>query len=239
LRASLQQRGVNVTGRIRTVDARSGSSVVPTQNVIPQNVAETKQSASSGPLVEITNMQSPPLSVIAAQTLKPSQNLYTELILRTMGKVAGTNPKQTNEQAGLEIVKSFLRQAGVGADEMVLSDGSGLSRNDMVMASASLQLLTYMSRHRYAEVFRDALPIAGVDGTLRNRMKGTPAAGNLRAKTGTLSSVASLSGYVTSAAGEHLVFSMMLNNYADANAVRKDSIDAIAVLLASFAGRSQ
>ncbi len=239
LRASLQQRGVIVTGRLRTVDARSSSSVVPPQNVIPQNVGDTKQSASSGPLVEIANMQSPPLSVIAAQTLKPSQNLYTELILRTLGKVAGTNPKQTNEQAGLEIVKSFLRQAGVGADEIVLSDGSGLSRNDMVMASASLQLLTYMSRHRYAEVFRDALPIAGVDGTLRSRMKGTPAAGNLRAKTGTLSSVASLSGYVTSAAGEHLVFSMMLNNYADANAVRKDSIDAIAVLLASFAGRSQ
>ena len=70
-------------------------------------------------------------------------------------------------------------------------------------------------------------------------MKGTPAAGNVRAKTGTLSSVASLSGYVTTAAGEHLVFSMMLNNYADAGAVRRDSIDAIAVLLASFAGRSQ
>src|SRR6266516_407699 len=239
LLASLQQRGVIVTGRLRTVDARSSSSVVPPQNVIPQNVGDTKKSASSGPLVEIANMQSPPLSVIAAQTLKPSQNLYTELILRTLGKVAGTNPKQTNEQAGLEIVKSFLRQAGVGADEIVLSDGSGLSRNDMVMASASLQLLTYMSRHRYAEVFRDALPIAGVDGTLRSRMKGTPAAGNLRAKPGTLSSVASMSGYVTSAAGEHLVFSMMLNNYADANAVRKDSIDAIAVLLASFAGRSQ
>ncbi|MEP6706111.1 MAG: D-alanyl-D-alanine carboxypeptidase/D-alanyl-D-alanine-endopeptidase [Pyrinomonadaceae bacterium] len=239
LRASLQQRGVTVAGRIRTVDARSSSSVVTAQNLIPPNVASIKQDSSPGPLVEITNMQSPPLSVIAAQTLKPSQNLYTEIILRTVGKVAGTNPRQTNEQAGLESVKSFLRQASVNADEIVLSDGSGLSRNDMVMASASLQLLRYMSRHRYADVFRDALPIAGVDGTLRSRMKGTPAAGNLRAKTGTLSSVASLSGYVTSAAGEHLVFSMMLNNYADANAVRKDSIDAIAVLLASFAGRSQ
>ena len=173
LRASLQQRGVNVTGRVRTLDARSGSSAVPAQSVTSQSVADIKQGASPGPFVEITNMQSPPLSVIAAQTLKPSQNLYTELILRTLGKVAGTNPKQTNEQAGLEIVRSFLRQAGVGADEIVLSDGSGLSRNDMVMASASLQLLTYMSRHRHADVFRDALPIAGVDGTLRTRMKGT------------------------------------------------------------------
>ena len=190
------------------------------------------------PVVEITNLQSPLLSVIAAQTLKPSQNLYTELLLRTLGKAAPASLK-TDEQAGLEVVRGFLRQSGINPDGIVLNDGSGLSRNDMVTASSSLQLLIYMSRHRYADVFRDALPIAGVDGTLRNRMKGTPAAGNVRAKTGSLSSVASLSGYVTSAAGERLAFSMMLNNYPDASAVRKDSIDAIAVLLASFAGRSQ
>ena len=66
----------------------------------------------------------------------------------------------------------------------------------MITAEATVQLLTYMRRHRYAAVFRDALPIAGVDGTLRNRMKGTPAENNLRAKTGTLSSAMSLSGYV-------------------------------------------
>ena len=236
LRDALAQRGVKIDGRSRTVDARSGSSIVA--DPWPALVQLTDAPRQPSP-AEIATLQSPPLSVIAAQTLKPSQNLYTELILRTLGKVAGTNPKQSNEQAGLDVVRSFLRQAGVNADEIVLDDGSGLSRNDMVMASASLQLLTYMSRHRYADVFRDALPIAGVDGTLRNRMKGTSAAGNVRAKTGTLSSVASLSGYVTTAAGEHLVFSMMLNNYADAGAVRRDSIDAIAVLLASFAGRSQ
>jgi len=83
-----------------------------------------------------------------------------------------------------------------------------------------------------------ALPIAGVDGTLSTRMRGTPAEKNLRAKTGSLSSVASLSGYVTTAAGDHLVFSMMLNNYPDAAAVRRDSIDAIAVLLASYNGKT-
>jgi len=239
LREALAKRGVKVDGRSRTVDGRSTSSVVTPPNAPLVNPASTVNAASSQPLMEVTNLQSPPLSVIAAQTLKPSQNLYTELLLRTLGKVAGTNPKHTHEQAGLEVLRGFLRQAGINPDEMVLSDGSGLSRNDMITASASLQLLTYMSRHRYADVFRDALPIAGVDGTLRNRMKDTAAAGNVRAKTGSLSSVASLSGYVTSAAGERLVFSMMLNNYPDAGAVRKDSIDAIAVLLASFSGRSQ
>jgi D-alanyl-D-alanine carboxypeptidase/D-alanyl-D-alanine-endopeptidase (penicillin-binding protein 4) len=107
-----------------------------------------------------------------------------------------------------------------------------------VTAEATLQLLVYMSRHRYAAAFRDALPVAGVDGTLKNRMKWTPAAGNARAKTGTLGGVATLSGYVTSAAGERLVFSIMINNSLDEFDVRRNFIDNIVVLLASFAGRS-
>jgi D-alanyl-D-alanine carboxypeptidase/D-alanyl-D-alanine-endopeptidase (penicillin-binding protein 4) len=234
LRDALTKRGVKTEGRSRTVTEPAGRTVESEPLALVMRPGQPEAPT----LVELTNLQSPPLSAIAAQTLKPSQNLYTELILRTLGRVPGTR-KQTDEQAGLEIVKSFLRQAGVNPEGVVLNDGSGLSRNDMVTASASLQLLIYMSRHRYADIFRDALPIAGVDGTLRNRMKGTPAAGNVHAKTGSLSSVASLSGYVTSAAGERLAFSMMLNNYPDAGAVRKDSIDAIAVLLASFSGRSQ
>jgi D-alanyl-D-alanine carboxypeptidase/D-alanyl-D-alanine-endopeptidase (penicillin-binding protein 4) len=184
--------------------------------------------------------------VIASQTLKPSQNLYTELILRTLGKVAPTpsvNPStsttgQTSEDLGLQTVTAFLKEAGVRPDALVLSDGSGLSRNDMITAEASVQLLTYMFRHRYADTFRSALPIAGVDGTLRNRLKNTPAENNLRAKTGSLSSAASLAGYVTTAAGEKLAFSIMVNNYPDGVEPRIVCIDPIAVLLASFSGRS-
>jgi D-alanyl-D-alanine carboxypeptidase/D-alanyl-D-alanine-endopeptidase (penicillin-binding protein 4) len=96
-----------------------------------------------------------------------------------------------------------------------------------------------MSRHRYAQVFRDALPLAGVDGTLRGRFRNTPAAGNLRAKTGTLSNVSSLSGYVTTAAGEHLVFSMIVNHYTDERTPRTNLMDQIALFLASFDGRTQ
>jgi D-alanyl-D-alanine carboxypeptidase/D-alanyl-D-alanine-endopeptidase (penicillin-binding protein 4) len=116
----------------------------------------------------------------------------------------------------------------------VLDDGSGLSRGDMITAEASVQLLAFMSRHRFASVFRDALPIAGVDGTLRNRLKGTPAENNLRAKTGSLSSASSLAGYVTTAAGEKLAFSIMVNNYPREVDPRAACIDPIAVLLASF-----
>jgi D-alanyl-D-alanine carboxypeptidase/D-alanyl-D-alanine-endopeptidase (penicillin-binding protein 4) len=112
-----------------------------------------------------------------------------------------------------------------------------------------------MSRHRLFEAYRNALPIAGVDGTLEKRMKGTAAAGNVRAKTGSLRYVFTLSGYVTTASGERLAFSIMLNNYfnLERSAVLRDpslapktpipqprdDLDAIAVMLASFTGKSK
>ncbi|HLE63349.1 MAG TPA: D-alanyl-D-alanine carboxypeptidase, partial [Pyrinomonadaceae bacterium] len=92
---------------------------------------------------------------------------------------------------------------------------------------------------RHAEVFRAALPVAGIDGTLRNRMRGTAAENNVRAKTGSLSSAASLAGYVTTAAGEKLAFSIMVNNYPRDVEPRAVCIDPIAVLLASFAAKSE
>jgi D-alanyl-D-alanine carboxypeptidase/D-alanyl-D-alanine-endopeptidase (penicillin-binding protein 4) len=220
LRAALSERGIVITGRSRTRDARERVSV---------------SSPVSTPL-EIAKVESPPLSLIAAAALKPSQNLYTELILRALGNATSTDPKQTSEEAGIETVKAFLREVGVNPSDALLTDGSGLSRRDLVTANATVQLLTYMSRHRYAAAFREALPVAGVDGTLKNRMKGTRAAGNVRAKTGTLSSVATLSGYVTSATGERLAFSIMLNNYPESSIMSRNHVDNIAVLLASFKG---
>lgn len=229
LRTALAERGVTITGKSRTIPPPNFTGVI----LEPQSPAR----------VEIASLQSPPFSLIAAQTLKPSQNLYTEIILRTLGKVAGpgataTNNVRTSEAAGLEVLKTFLKEAGVNLSPLSLTDGSGLSRNDMVTAESSVQLLTYMSHHRFANAFREALPIAGVDGTLRNRMRGTVAENNVRAKTGSLSSAATLSGYVTTAAGENLVFSIMVNNYPEDTEVRALCIDPIAVLLASFAGKS-
>jgi D-alanyl-D-alanine carboxypeptidase/D-alanyl-D-alanine-endopeptidase (penicillin-binding protein 4) len=234
LRSALAQHGVKVKGQTQVVSERTGVSMIP---------KGTNGSSQSGPL-EIAKLQSPPFAIVAAQTLKPSQNLYTEIILRTLGEVAPVpSPamnaaQQTSEDAGHDVVKAFLKEAGLNPDSLVLSDGSGLSRNDMITADSNVQLLTYMSKHKYAAVWRDALPIAGVDGTLRNRMRNTPAENNLRAKTGSLSSAASLSGYVTTAAGENLVFSIVVNNYPSDAEPRTACIDPIAVLLASFAGRS-
>ena len=238
LRTSLVQKGVVITGKSRTTGEIS-------QPAMFGDVPIAFTTGVPGPFAnEIATLQSPPFSVIAAQTLKPSQNLYTELILRTLGKstpppATMTELSQTSENLGLEAVKSFLKTAGIRPEALVLDDGSGLSRSDMITADATVQLLTFMSRHRYANVFRDALPIAGVDGTLRTRMRGTAAENNLRAKTGSLSSAASLGGYVTTAAGERLAFTIMVNNYARDVDARSACIDPIAILLASFTGKPE
>ena len=234
LRTSLAQKGVVIIGKSRTTGEVSQPSMITGVPV----------AGTSAPLQnEIATLQSPPFSAIAAQTLKPSQNLYTELILRTLGKVTpppATIPglTQTSDELGLEAVKSFLKTVGIRPEALVLDDASGLSRNDMITAEASVQLLTFMSKHRYANFFRDALPIAGVDGTLRNRFKGTPAENNVRAKTGSLSSAASLGGYLTTAGGEKLAFSIMVNNYPRDLDPRSSCIDPITLLLASFAGKA-
>ena len=238
LRSSLTQKGVVITGKSRTTGEISQPPYIPGTPVA---------SAHGLPALyqnEIATLQSPPFDVIAAQTLKRSQNLYTELILRTLGKITPAPATmsslfQTSEALGLEGVKLFLKTVGIRPETLVLDDGSGLSRSDMVTTESTVQLLTFMSKHRYANVFREALPIAGVDGTLRNRMKGTAAENNVRAKTGVLSSAASLGGYVTTAAGEKLVFTIMVNNYPREVEPRSMCIDPIAVLLASFTGKPE
>lgn len=221
-RQALERRGVSFTGRTRTVGWRE-------RDRLPLDVSA---------LVELGSRQSPPLSVVVAQTLKPSQNLYTELLLRALGQATATDPKQTSAEAGVAAVKRFLRGAGVEERQLNMLDGSGLSRGNLVTADATVRLLTHMNRHRHGSAFRAALPVAGVDGTLRNRMRGTPAASNARAKTGTLSSSTTLAGYLFTAAGERLVFSLMINNPPPDLDARSGFTDPVTVLLASFAGRS-
>jgi D-alanyl-D-alanine carboxypeptidase/D-alanyl-D-alanine-endopeptidase (penicillin-binding protein 4) len=115
-----------------------------------------------------------------------------------------------------------------------MEEGSGLSRGTLLTPNATVQLLTYMNRHPLSAIYRAALPVAGVDGTLRRRMKDTTAAGNVQAKTGTLRYVYALSGYVTTAAGEPLVFSLMLNNYDADESEARPALDAIAIMLSGI-----
>ncbi|HZG52478.1 MAG TPA: D-alanyl-D-alanine carboxypeptidase/D-alanyl-D-alanine-endopeptidase, partial [Pyrinomonadaceae bacterium] len=240
LRAALEKQGVSIKGRTRIVDAPMQPKQPELPPVAGQQQPVTAAAGQPNPYpVEIARRESPPFAEIAAHTLKPSQNLYTELILRTLGKqFPSTDPRLTTAEAGLSVVRTFLSGAGVDTAHLAFVDGSGLARQNLITADSTVNLLVHMSRHRHAQVWRDAQPVAGVDGTLRGRMRNTAAAGNLRAKTGTLNNVSGLSGYVTSAAGERLAFSIIVNHYPDNNRPRQNYMDAIAVMLASFAAKS-
>ena len=118
-----------------------------------------------------------------------------------------------------------------------MADGSGLSRYNEVSPRCLVRLLTWLCRSPYHETFFDSLPIAGVDGTLKNRLKGTAAQANVRAKTGTMAHVSSLSGIVKTRDGETLAFSILMNNHLAAPKACREVQDKIAVLLAEYTRR--
>ncbi|MDH3530629.1 MAG: D-alanyl-D-alanine carboxypeptidase/D-alanyl-D-alanine-endopeptidase, partial [Acidobacteriota bacterium] len=186
---------------------------------------------------EIASTFSPPLSIIAAKTMKPSQNLYTELLLRTLGETvtAAEDTETTSDKKGIDAVQKLLGRAGVEPRSVVQYDGSGLSRHNLITPDSAVKLYLYMDRGNNSIVWRNALTIGGVDGTLRNRFKGTSAEGNVRGKTGTLDQVSALSGYVNSKSGERFVFSV-LTNYIPNSRLRTSTIDKIVVLLADYDG---
>jgi serine-type D-Ala-D-Ala carboxypeptidase/endopeptidase (penicillin-binding protein 4) len=216
LRASLEKKGILVSGQSR-VDSTA---------------------LNTSGLIEIANRPSPVLSEIAARTLKTSNNLYTELIIRALAGTPLSLSKRTSLDLGLDVVKGTMFEAGIVANSHVMKDGAGLSRSDLITAETIVKFLIYMSNHRHSNSFRDALAIAGVDGTLRSRMVNTPAAGNVRAKTGTLNSVSGLAGYVKTAAGERLAFAILFNDISEETLGARYLIDEITVLLARLNQRS-
>ena len=218
LKQRLELKGVTVTGGARTM---------------PANVkADLSQ-------IEVAKLESPPFSVIAAQTMKPSQNMFTETILWTLGERFGrlSSPNADSSTLGLNVVKEFLNQIGISRDAVLQYDGSGLSRHDQVTPSAVVTLYTYMAKQsKNAQVWRDSLTVGGVDGTLSRRFSGTSAAGNMRGKTGTLDQVSALSGYLTTAGKEEIVISIIVNGVTDRTA-KTSLIDDIVVQLANFNGK--
>lgn len=197
--------------------------------------------------IEILKIESSPLASIAAHTMKPSQNMYTETLLWTLGElernasiapgggVATSN--SDSAELGIAYVKKFLTGIGVAPDGIIQYDGSGLSRHNLITPSSVVQLYTYMAKQsRYSQAWRDSLTIGGVDGTLRNRFRGTRANNNVRGKTGTIDQVSALSGYVKTAAGEELVFSMVVNGVPQTS-TRTGILDEMVNHLANFTGR--
>ena len=224
LKERLLKKGIAVTGRSR---------------ILTEGERPFSSNSGTGGFVELTKLESPPLSLIAAKTMKPSQNMYTETILWTLGEEIGrkNGGSGNSAQLGIGVVKAFLRQIGVPDDGIVQYDGSGLSRHNLITPSAVVTLYTYMAKQsRYAQAWRDSLTIGGVDGTLRNRFKGTAAQGNMRGKTGTIDQVSALSGYLTTAGGEQLVVSLVVNGVPTPG-TRVALIDEIVVKLANFNGK--
>ncbi|MEP6999130.1 MAG: D-alanyl-D-alanine carboxypeptidase/D-alanyl-D-alanine-endopeptidase [bacterium] len=176
-------------------------------------------------------MRSPPLRDVLPFFEKPSQNQIGEILLKTLAlEKTGVG----RADSGSKVVSRQATAWGAEADGFAIHDGSGLSRHDYVSPRTLIHVLDAMRHHADFALFYDAMPIAGIDGTIRNRMKGTPAEGNLHAKTGTLDKARSLSGYVTTADGRMLLFSALCNNYVVPTRRVDRVTDAIGVRLASM-----
>ncbi len=167
-----------------------------------------------------------PLSETLARMNKPSDNLLAECFVRLLSPVGSYD-------AGHELETPVFQKLGVDTDKIALVDGCGVGRRDFVTARAATNLLVGMHRRPDWKLYYDSLPIAGVDGTLKGRMKGTAAAGNVHAKTGTLSQVRALSGYVTGKDGRLYVFSLLMNNFPGKAKTAGDVQDAFVEELAS------
>jgi D-alanyl-D-alanine carboxypeptidase/D-alanyl-D-alanine-endopeptidase (penicillin-binding protein 4) len=154
--------------------------------------------------------KSPPLSELIDVTLKWSRNIYAETMLRSMA----AEPTEKSTAGGLAALEETLNDWGIFRDYFLARDGSGLSRYDYLSADALTWLLTYLwADPKHAELFRSTMPVFGVSGNVANRLKDTPASGRIWAKTGSMSQVRSLSGYVVTGEGEPLVFAFIVNGF--------------------------
>ena len=213
LRNTLIARGITVAGAAVDID-------------------DISDPPARGAATVLLSHRSPPLSTLATTLMKVSQNLYAETFLKTIGAAGGGVGTAADGRA---TVRAALLPWGIEEGGLIQRDGSGLSRYNYVTPQTLVTILIHVDRDaRLRDAFESALPIAGRDGTLARRMAGTPAEGNARAKTGSIANARALSGYVRTADGESLVFSIMGNNFETPAAVVAQAADAIVVRLAQF-----
>jgi D-alanyl-D-alanine carboxypeptidase/D-alanyl-D-alanine-endopeptidase (penicillin-binding protein 4) len=180
---------------------------------------------------ELAAIESAPLSVLLVETNQQSNNLYAEVLLRTLQISSDTQANKDSVEIGLNEVTEALTTLGVNPESYVLVDGSGLSRRNLVSPDAIVQTLKLMAQSPQASVYRESLPVAGESGTLRRRFLSTAAQGNVQAKTGTLTGVSALSGYIDVPGYQPLVFSIMVNQSDQSVASLREAIDEIVLLL--------
>jgi D-alanyl-D-alanine carboxypeptidase/D-alanyl-D-alanine-endopeptidase (penicillin-binding protein 4) len=218
---ALQARGIQVEGQTLSRDSR----IAPSLRFDPSHS------------VELVFVQSQTLGEIARKTNKESNNLYAELVLRTLGRERGEmaalpealGRERGDDEVGLAVIRAWLERAGIPTGRIALHDGSGLSRLDLVTPETSARFLLALTRASAGGVFKDSLPLSGHDGTLAGRLK--TIRDRVSAKTGSLTYDNSLSGYLTTSKGQTLVFSIMCNDQTG----RTDSIRLIDQIVTLFA----
>ena len=208
LRDGLVRKGISVEGGVR-------DSILPTPIKMDT----------------IFVLTSRPLREILPALMKPSQNQIAEILLRTIGlERGGIGTADTARK----IIGQQLLAWGVQPDGFVIRDGSGLSDQDLLTPETIVRVLDRIQRDTAFATYYNSMPIAGIDGTIEKRMRGTPAQGNIHAKTGTLAKARSLSGYVTTADGERLIFSVLANNTTTPGSTVTNVADQIGAALASY-----
>ncbi len=223
LASVLSDAGITVAGRARRAEG-------PLESPIPQDAVWAPALTGAAPPRILAVHDSPPLIDLLDVVNKVSHNLFAELIARTTGlQVSGDG----TFQGGADAVARFLvEEAGVDSAQVRLTDGSGLSSTNQVSAAAFIRTLEYMAGSPHWPAFWSTLPEAGNPRELR-RMYRTRAAGNLRAKTGTIERTSSLSGMVRSASGERILFSIIANEVPSTDAAKRLE-DRIGTRLADF-----
>lgn len=176
---------------------------------------------------EVATIKSPPLAMLLRETNQESNNLYAEVLLRSLG----VSNSGDSTEVGIKKIVETLTNLGVNPESYNLRDGSGLSRQNLVSPQAIVQTLKGMAKTPEASIYRDSLSTAGVNGTLKQRFLNTLAAGKLQAKTGTLTGVSALSGYLDIPGFQPVVFSLIVNQSNQSSTIQRQAIDQIVLML--------
>jgi serine-type D-Ala-D-Ala carboxypeptidase/endopeptidase (penicillin-binding protein 4) len=209
LKSLLEKRGVKVDGAARALHLPPGPVPGETRVVLAEH-----DSIPLGESVKLIN--------------KISQNLHAETLLRAAARQNGVWSKPEDLY---KFQQDFYATAGIAPDDVVQTDGSGLSRHDLITPRAAVALLEYAEKQTWFPAYFDSLPVAGVDGTLQDRLKNTIAEGRIHAKTGSVEHVRTLSGFADLSSGRRLVFSFLSNNLNAKNHEAGDALDSLCVAM--------
>ncbi len=219
-----------VVGDPVTFTAGAFKSALEAQGITVSGDIKVGRTPQNAPLV--TSLPSPPLARLVSVMNRESINIFAELLFRNAARGLDHKTVGSAENAAQTLQQFLTKEVGASADAVSVTDGSGLSVLDRVTPRALVQLLGHAHRAPWGSAFHASLPVAGESELLRNRMRATPAQGNLHAKTGTTNDVIGLSGYVTAENGEILAFAFLYNGRDRWHA--RETIDAMGPTLAAF-----